>query len=51
MSIIQLMGGATVTQNLSSLNIAPFTTFSFTHPTLLGIRPATGAYILEFMDF
>jgi hypothetical protein len=39
-------GGATVTQNLSSLNIAPFTTFSFTHPTPW-YPSAIGAYTLD----
>ena len=38
--------GATVTQNLSSLNIAPFTTFSFTHPTTWH-PTTTGAYTLD----
>ena len=41
-----IMGGATVTQNLSSLTIAPFTTFSFTHPTAW-YPPATGSYPLD----
>ena len=41
-----IMGGATVTQNLSSLNIAPFTTFSFTHPAAW-YPAATGAYTLD----
>ena len=39
-------GGATVTQNLSSLNIAPFTTFSFTHPTPW-YPSAIGSYTLD----
>ena len=39
-------GGSTVTQNLSSLNIAPFTTFSFTHPTTW-YPSAIGAYTLD----
>lgn len=38
--------GATVTQNLSSLNITPFTTFSFTHPTTW-YPSAIGAYTLD----
>jgi len=41
-----IMGGATVTQNLSSLNIVPFTTFNFTHPTAW-YPPSTGAYALD----
>ena len=39
-------GGATITQNLSALSIAPFTTFNFTHPTAW-IPTATGAYTLD----
>ncbi|HIN39893.1 MAG TPA: T9SS type A sorting domain-containing protein, partial [Flavobacteriales bacterium] len=38
--------GTTITQNLSSLNIAPFTTFSFTHPTPW-YPSAAGAYTLD----
>mgnify|MGYP000014602864 FL=1 len=39
-------GGTTFTQNLSSLNIAPFTTYDFTHPTPW-YPSAIGAYTLD----
>ena len=39
-------GGVTVTQNLSSLNITPFTTHYFTHPSPW-IPSSTGSYSVE----
>ena len=39
-------GGAIATQNLSGLNVAPFTTYNYTHPTVW--NPAsTGAYSVD----
>jgi len=39
-------GGATVTQNLSGLNIAPFTTYTYTHPTAW-VPSTIGAYSVD----
>ena len=39
-------GGATLTQNLSALNINPFTTYEFSHPTVW-TPTITGAYTLD----
>ena len=39
-------GGATVTQNLSGLNIAPFTTYTYTHPTTW-VPSTIGAYSVD----
>ena len=39
-------GGTTISQNLSGLNIDPFTAYHYTHPTVW-IPAATGAYALD----